>query len=130
MTAPFNPAQSMPKDVDPQAEAQARSKGKGNGKVPPPIPEITDSATLDIATFTEPKFVVPGYVTEGLVILAGRPKIGKSWLALGLADAVARGGRAFGQLEVEAGDVLYLALEDIPRRLQKRMRVIVLLLVV
>jgi hypothetical protein len=60
----------------------------------------------------EIKFIVPGYVTEGLTILAGKGKIGKSWLALGIAVAVACGGYALGSIEVEQGDVLYLALED------------------
>jgi hypothetical protein len=70
----------------------------------------------------EIKFVVPGYVTEGLTILAGKGKIGKSWLALGIGIAVACGGYAFGSIKVEQGDVLYLALEDNERRLQKRLR--------
>ena len=48
--------------------------------------------------FPEPKFIVPGYVGEGLTILAGRPKIGKSWLALNIAVAVATGGLALGSV--------------------------------
>lgn len=63
-----------------------------------------------------------GLLTEGAAILAGRPKLGKSWLALGLALAVASGGRALGSIPVPQGDVLYLALEDGARRLQKRMK--------
>ncbi len=55
-------------------------------------------------------------------LLAGPPKVGKSWLSLGLALAVAAGDDALGSIEVEAGPVLYLALEDTPRRLQSRMR--------
>jgi hypothetical protein len=70
----------------------------------------------------EIKFIVPGYVTEGLTILAGKGKIGKSWLALGIAIAVASGGYALGSIKVEQGDVLYLALEDNERRLQRRLR--------
>jgi RecA-family ATPase len=70
----------------------------------------------------EIKFIVPGYLTEGLTILAGKGKIGKSWLALGIAIAVACGGYALGSIKVEQGDVLYLALEDNERRLQKRLR--------
>lgn len=85
---------------------------------------IIDSVSLDAMEFPEPKFIVPGLLTEGLGILAGRPKQGKSWLALGLADAVARGGKALGSIDVEPGDVLYLALEDTPRRLQSRLRAI------
>ncbi|TWI60256.1 AAA domain-containing protein [Bradyrhizobium huanghuaihaiense] len=72
--------------------------------------------------FPEPKFIVPGYIGEGLTILAGRPKIGKSWLALNIAVAVAAGGVVLGSLQVEAGSVLYLALEDTQRRLQSRLK--------
>lgn len=68
------------------------------------------------------RYVVPGFIAEGLTVLAGAPKIGKSWLSLGIAAAVAAGEPAFGSVPCEAGDVLYLALEDNPRRLQKRLR--------
>ena len=73
-------------------------------------------------TFPDPKWSVPGLFPEGLTLLAGPPKVGKSWLSLGLAVSVASGGRALGAITVEAGPVLYLALEDTPRRLQKRLR--------
>jgi RecA-family ATPase len=67
-------------------------------------------------------YVVPGIIAEGLTLLAGKPKIGKSWLLLGMALAVAGGGHAFGSINVDEGDVLYLALEDNERRLQSRLK--------
>jgi hypothetical protein len=67
------------------------------------------------------RWVVPGLVPEGVTLLAGKPKLGKSWFALGLGAAVASGGVALGTKPVERGDVLYLALEDNPRRLQGRL---------
>ncbi len=67
-------------------------------------------------------WVVPDLLPEGLTLLAAKPKLGKSWLALGLALAVASGGTALGKLPVEAGAVLYLALEDSPRRLRQRLQ--------
>jgi hypothetical protein len=73
-------------------------------------------------TFPPIKFVVPGYLVEGLTVFAGAPKLGKSWLALGWALAVASGSEAFGSIPCVQGDVLYLALEDNERRLQSRMR--------
>jgi len=88
------------------------------------ISAIINSADLENLQFPDPKWVLPGYLTEGLAVLAGRPKIGKSWLALGLADAIAQGGMALGNVQVEAGDVLYLGLEDTQRRLQKRLRAV------
>jgi hypothetical protein len=68
------------------------------------------------------RWVVPGLLPEGVTLLAGKPKLGKSWLALGLGVAVASGGVALGTKPVEGGDVLYLALEDNPRRLQGRLK--------
>ena len=58
---------------------------------------------------------------EGVTLFAGKPKLGKSWLALGVAIAVSTGGVALGTRPVEEGDVLYMALEDNHRRLRKRL---------
>lgn len=74
------------------------------------------------AEFPEPRWAVPGVVAEGISLLVGPPKIGKSWLALNVSLAVALGGRALGRVKVDEGDVLYLALEDTARRLQRRLR--------
>lgn len=71
--------------------------------------------------FPEPRWAVDTLIPEGLAVFAGAPKLGKSWLALGLSIAVASGGRAFGKIPTERGDVLYLALEDSPRRLKGRL---------
>jgi biotin operon repressor len=79
------------------------------------------AAEILTTSFPEPRWTIPGLIPEGLVSLAGRPKLGKSWLALQVACAVGTGGKALGR-DVTAGQVLYLALEDSPRRLQKRMR--------
>lgn len=68
----------------------------------------------------EPRWVVPDLLPEGLTLLAGKPKIGKSWLGLSLALNVGLGGKVLGQISVEPGEVLYLALEDTARRLKKR----------
>lgn len=73
------------------------------------------------AEFPPAKWIVPDLLPEGLTILGGRPKIGKSWLALQIALAVASGGRVFDR-PIERAKVLYLALEDSYRRLQKRMK--------
>lgn len=71
--------------------------------------------------FPPPRWAVEGLLAEGLNIVIGAPKIGKSWLALALGLAVGTGGRALGCIPVEQGDALYLALEDTPRRLQSRL---------
>jgi len=76
---------------------------------------------LQLMTFAPIKYVVPSVIVEGLSILAGKPKLGKSWLMLHAAIAVARGGFTLGSIHCIEGDVLYCSLEDNERRLQSRM---------
>lgn len=87
-------------------------------------PTLIDARQLLATELREPNFAVPGIIPEGLTILAGKPKTGKSWLGLGTGIAVASGGRALGRIQVDRGDVLYLALEDTQRRLQERLKAI------
>lgn len=79
------------------------------------------ASDLMAADFPPPRWAVPGLIPEGLTVLAGAPKFGKSFLCLGLAVSVASGGMALGKIKVDKGEVLYAALEDYPRRLQERM---------
>jgi hypothetical protein len=72
--------------------------------------------------FPPPRWAVPGLLCEGLNMLAGAPKLGKSWLSLGIGAAIANGDDALGGIQVERGPVLYCALEDTGRRLQSRRR--------
>lgn len=90
----------------------------GAAKAPPTF----TAAELLAEHFPDARDVVPGIVYEGLTLLASRPKLGKTWLMLGTAVAVAAGGYALGTVKVDQGDVLYLALEDGKKRLQKRLR--------
>lgn len=67
------------------------------------------------------QYVVPGIIPEGMSLLVAAPKIGKSWMVLGLGITLSQGGDAFGVLPVGSPrPVLYLALEDGHRRLQSR----------
>jgi hypothetical protein len=77
--------------------------------------------TILTTVWPEPVWAIPQLLPVGLSILGGKPKVGKSWLALQVAQAVATGGRTL-ERQVDSGPVLYLALEDTPRRLQDRMR--------
>jgi RecA-family ATPase len=90
---------------------------------PRSAPKLKTISADDLLTraWPEPRWTVPGLVPVGLVLLAGRPKVGKSWLALQLAQAVAVGGRFFGEA-IAQGPVLYVALEDGSRRIAKRMK--------
>ena len=71
--------------------------------------------------FPDPRWAVPGLVAEGLTLLAGAPKLGKSWLCLDLGLSIASGTPALGKIDTLQGDVLYAALEDPPRRLKSRL---------
>lgn len=95
---------------------------KANGR--PARPSTIGVKNLMAQKFEAVRYVVPGYVAEGCTLLVGAPKLGKSWLCLEIALAVAGGGQCLGGIECEQGDVLYLALEDNERRLQSRVNTI------
>jgi hypothetical protein len=66
--------------------------------------------------FPEQQWVVQGLVPdESLVVLAGKKKLGKSWLALQIAQAAAGNVKVLGR-DVDQRTVLFIALEDGPRR--------------
>lgn len=90
-----------------RAEAQATLTG-------------VDAKTLLEKSFARLSEPVGGFIVEGLTLLCGASKIGKSWLVLSLACAVAAGKPFLGR-STEQGSVLYLALEDSERRLQERL---------
>jgi hypothetical protein len=81
---------------------------------------IRSAADLEHQVFAPIRYFVAGYIAEGCTILAGAPKLGKSWLALEIALAIATGGTCLGGISCEQGDVLYLALEDNERRIKSR----------
>jgi hypothetical protein len=68
------------------------------------------------------RWIIPGIIPEGLMVLAGKSGLGKSYFALQVGAAVASGGQALGCIPVEQGEVLYCALEDGPRRMQVRLQ--------
>lgn len=89
---------------------------------PHPLDAAFSAAWLSTQLLPPVEYVVPGVIPEGLTLLVAPPKVGKSWMVLGIALAAAVGGHVFGAIPVDRRPVLYLALEDGPRRLQSRMR--------
>ena len=79
-----------------------------------------DGRTLMDRPLEPPNFVVDTLISQGLHILAGSPKVGKSWLALWLAVTVAKGEPVWG-MSVKQGTTLYLCLEDSVLRIQNRL---------
>jgi hypothetical protein len=81
---------------------------------------VYTATELQRRIFPAVSYCVPDLIPEGLTIIAGKPKIGKSWLALDVCIAVAAGRFCLGERKPVQGDVLYAAMEDNPRRLQRR----------
>jgi len=79
-----------------------------------PLDEFVNDATLFQQVFAEPEWLIPGVIPQGLTLLAGKPKIGKSWWALQIANDLSEKGT----------DVLYMGLEDPLRRLQERLALV------
>jgi predicted transcriptional regulator len=104
-----------------RAVRTAREKIGEKSEPPKPASVVLNAERLNQMTFGPIKFVVPGYIVEGLTLFGGKPKAGKSWLLLHVAFAVAEGGFTLGNVQCEQGDVLCCALEDNPRRLQSRL---------
>lgn len=87
----------------------------------PPVRGHRASELWDMS-FPPINFAVPDLIAEGLTLIAGAPKRGKSWLALDLCCTVAWGGFTLGDRKCMEGDVLYAALEDSPRRMKDRLQ--------
>ena len=66
------------------------------------------------------EYCVDGLISQGLFILAGAPKGGKSWLALDMCLSIAKGEKVLGKA-TSCGHAVYLSLEDSLIRLQNRL---------
>ncbi len=127
---------------DPQMWGEIRAKGKEigvsawdlekavdaylathlNGTVPADVFPTPQTATELLSKQFDPLiFRVQDIVHEGLILLAGKPKKGKSYLALDMSLAIAVGRLAFRHFPTRQGRVLYVSLEDGERRLQNRL---------
>ena len=82
--------------------------------------ETMTAEQLQSAPYSPVPFLVDELIPEGLHILAGAPKIGKSWLALWLCLCVSQ-GQPLWNFAVTQGEVLNLSLEDSYRRIQARL---------
>ena len=76
-------------------ERLGHNRNKPQRAAPTPKLEslLKSAAVLRTKTFVPLRWIVPQYLPEGLTILGGKPKIGKSWQALDMATAVASGGK-------------------------------------
>ena len=81
---------------------------------------MIDGAALMSRPLRPPDFVVDSLLSQGLHILAGSPKVGKSWLVLWLAVMVAKGEPVW-DMATRQSHTLYLCLEDSVLRIQNRL---------
>lgn len=81
---------------------------------------MIDGAALMSQPLRPPDFVVDSLLSQGLHILAGSPKVGKSWLVLWLAVMAAKGEPVW-DMATRQSHTLYLCLEDSVLRIQNRL---------
>jgi hypothetical protein len=113
LTAVLNKGADGKRNAEKQAEKQPENK-KLFFWEPKTIAQIMSTDYPPI------RWVADGVIPEGLTMITGGPKCGKSWTALNLAAAVSSGGIFMGCVAVEQRKVLYLALEDNERRIKDR----------
>ena len=82
--------------------------------------ETMTAEQLQRAPYSPVPFLVDELIPEGLHILAGAPKIGKSWLALWLCLCISQ-GQPLWNFATTQGEALYLSLEDSFQRIQTRL---------
>ena len=79
-----------------------------------------DAETLLATPMSKTMFIVDGLIPQGVNVLSGAAKIGKSWLMLWLGLQVSQGLPVWGIPTMHC-DVLYLCLEDTQRRIKDRL---------
>ena len=117
-------AEEPPRDQDPGPDPKPKGGEEPKQKAEACRPHAVGWCAADLMETELPaaRWAVEGILPEGLTLLAGKPKRGKSILALNLGIAITSGGKALGRAQAEQGGVLYLALEDTPRRLKARLK--------
>ena len=73
---------------------------------------FTDAAAMQATIYPLTRWLVSGLIADGLTIIGGSPKSGKSYLGYALALATARPALWCQHWHVEAGPVIFLSLED------------------
>ena len=83
--------------------------------------QLIDAETLYYKPLTHPRMLIDGILADGLAVMAGDSKIGKSWMVLWLCLQISKGEPVWG-IPTRKTDVVYLALEDREWRIQQRMQ--------
>jgi hypothetical protein len=113
--APIRPREVVQhRGQEPPRQQQAQQTGKQQRQT------VFDVNDILLGDFPAPAFLIPGVIPEGTGLLAGAPKMGKSFMALNIACAIATAGSFFGR-QAAHGNVLCYCLEDEPGRLKHRL---------
>jgi len=108
---PAKAAGALPKNINPEQIIRQRLAQV----------ELIEHDALLEADLPPPRWLVEGLIAdEGLTMLGGKKKLGKSFLCLQIAQAVAQGIPCLGRA-VLSGPVIYICLEDGRRRLKDRL---------
>ena len=84
--------------------------------------KLINASDLERKQIPPTNWAIEGFLPEGLTILAGAPKSGKSLLALNMALALSANAEVIGKKSKSVKNILYLPYEDSERRLQERIK--------
>lgn len=87
----------------------------------PMMPSMIDAADLALADMPDPVFIARPWIAEGLTIVVGPPKVGKTTLLRQLALAC-RAGKAFLTSQCAVARVAFLSLEEGERTMRAKLR--------
>ena len=107
--------------------ASAFTTAELNALIDAELPRVQMESAFEIFNKNYPplKYAVPGLITEGLTIIAGPAKLGKSFLCLNMALAITSGGIVANTIQIEDPQpVAYCALEDSERRIKDRLHML------
>jgi hypothetical protein len=112
------------KERQEQPKQEPRKQAKQEEEEPPKRQRIEAVSMVELMQMEFPpvRWVVEDLIPTGYTLLAGDPKVGKSWMVLDIAYSVSCGQKIFGGYHTDKSEVLYLALEEgTYRRVQSRL---------
>lgn len=86
-----------------------------------PPPDLIDGISLMEMEFPEPTVIVENLLHSGVSMIAGMPKVGKTWFCLSLSLAVATGTDII-EFKTNKSEVLYLSFESKAGQIQQRLK--------
>jgi len=99
-----------------------------NGQTNNGVVGLTDFHSITLQDLLSSQIETPAWLVDqlipgnGITCVAGRPKVGKSFIVLELAASIASGRPLFGQFEVDRKNVLIISKEDGQAQLKERIQ--------